>query len=233
MIPSILRGGLVCLIAAPAFCDIVTISPTLTAFTDQSNFLAATGAHTVNLGTTDLRSSGSLNFGEFTVSAPHAINTTFGGGSWNIVYDALPLTYSSPTNPATPLPGLITGNGEDDLLFQFTSPVYAISLAWVTNFTGNNSFIIRDLGGAILYDGAPGTYAPNSLNFVGFHSSVQIGSFYMESINGGIQNQGVYQVQLGNTALEVPEAVPEPGTLALFGLGLSGLAVFLRRSRKP
>ena len=210
---------------------IIELSPSFTIFTDEANFLSATGAHNVNLGSTDQRFSGALNFGEFTVSAPHAVNTTYGGGLWNIVYDAVPLTYASPTTPASPS-GFITGNGEDDLQFTFTPTVYAVSLHWVTNYTGLNSFIVRDASNNILYSGGPEAYAPNSLNFVGFYSTTAISGLYMESINGGLQNQGVYQVQLGNTPLNnEPAAVPEPGTVALFGFGMLGLVFAGRKAR--
>lgn len=107
---------------------------------------------------------------------------------------------------------VLTGNGEDHFSVTFDVARHAIGFDAYLNGLGPAT--VEVYGGVTLL----GSFAfPNTQNdkaFLGFTSPTEITSFVWAATDGGVLNTGI-----DNLVADVPE----PGSLAMFGLALTGL----------
>ncbi|WP_158227088.1 Npun_F0296 family exosortase-dependent surface protein [Mangrovitalea sediminis] len=147
-------------------------------------------------------------------------------------------------------PGTDTGNQGNVLSYNVTSsgnnPPGATSAVYVTNLNDAFSFywgsidsynlvefLSGGVGGAVI-DSLTGTQAHALAAGSGSPANFNTDGFFSFAGNG--QTGGTFDtVKLsssGGVAFEFAAAVPEPGTLALFGLGLVALGASTRRYRQ-
>jgi len=114
----------------------------------------------------------------------------------------------------------VDGDGTDEVLtLTFDQQVRLVSVTF--NSTGSRDDVIISDAGGVIYDDTP--WPPSDGSVVNLSN----GSWGHEiSFLAAERNDDFYVA-----AVEV-EAVPEPGTVALFGLGLAGAVVAARRRRR-
>ncbi len=186
----------------------------VTLFTDQSAFIAATGAGPVLFPSWDQIALDSLSFARITssngilippspigiintveVSAPNSPPTSLKGmGGWTLAYDVPPLTFASPTSPPI-TPGILVASGEDDYLLTFDTPVFAVGLGLVTNALAKETVTLRNEAEEILFqDTLDSLTEPNSVVFLGFVSAVPIKSLFLNTEGGKTQDEALFLI---------------------------------------
>ena len=142
---------------------------------------------------------------------------------------------------ALPFPmtnGLPTSSGDRFLSSELAGPVFAtagLNFALAANNDGVGFFVVDGVplgnfginlfNGATLVDSA--VFGPQTLpdSFIGVISTVAFNTVKIDAVNPG-DSWGIDDLSIGSIG-----QVPEPATLALFGLGLAGLAVSRRRKQ--
>ena len=159
-------------------------------------------------------------------------NATAGGGTFTVSVSADHLTLTAfIENPASldfgsfflqnygyaqaPPILLPTGTVSYDYNIQYSS-----ALGFVNTFDdfGNNTFVAS---GSSLAGSSSVNYAGGYFGYFGVNISGE----------DGIGNPGVASATVTLSNFSAPAAVPEPASIALFALGLAGLAAARRRSR--
>ena len=171
--------------------------PPITIFTDANSFLASTGAVAVSIPGSGLPAPSIL--------CPPAIPLAFDSNQVTVtgvlgnslcIFDAgLVVTPTGNTIPDTMTANTIVGNGEDDYLLTFNSPVQAVGFRFLTNNAANELLTFRDEVGVAIQTVDIDNYTPTNVRvFVGFDSAVPIGSVVIDTVNGAVQNEGFDQL---------------------------------------
>jgi hypothetical protein len=140
----------------------------------------------------------------------------------------------------------VSGNAGDGLYqYGFFGPGFFTASAWFNVQSGSASIGLYDNGGSNGSQG-PSTTTTNEWEYLSYTSSLsgslegptiygsQAGSdFFVDAfwLNAGEKSSSPYDPVTGFNPNRTPEAVPEPGTFALMGLGLMGLCYGLRRRK--
>ena len=104
------------------------------------------------------------------------------------------------TQPNFMTANTIVGNGDDDFLFVFDNPVYAIGLTLLTNNIARETVTFRDLVGNVIDVINIDRLTPrNDRVFVGFASLTPIKSILLDTADGATQNEGVQAIKVGET----------------------------------
>jgi len=176
---------------------LVAATPTMaqvTVYTDKNAFTGGSGAQLQLFPSQDLLAF-ELPFAHVRITAPNASGLTIDGMFGNVFYDTPPLL-PTPTNPF-PTTGNIAANGEDDYLLTFPEPVNSVGLTFVTNFTANQRITLKDDAGNVLFDDSiDALTSPNSVFFIGFTSTVPIKSLFLDTTDGGIENEAITEIWL-------------------------------------
>lgn len=191
-----------------------------TVFDDRTEFLAATLQTATESFDGWVKDTGfhtnAVDVGAFTLSM------TPGAGTIYNLIDAPPQKSNSTNINGTTHLMVFTDTGID-LTFSFDQPITAFGADFKgindeferTQFSADGSFIT-----------VPGEPVNLQLTFFGFTSDTPFDSLTFHGVRNDIY--GIDDVTFG-TALRVP-AVPEPGTMAMLGLGLAGVAMARRRA---
>lgn len=216
------------------FCSDAAASP-VTVYSDRTVFETATAATALPLPSwSDVftLSCGSP-FGQTgagpSVSIPFGINSvtvTDPATGGLCIFDNGAVLPAANTDPTVMIANTIVGNGEDDYLLAFSQPVWAVGFRLLTNNMASESVTLRDASNALIatvdVDALTGT---NTRQFLGFLSTVPIGSVFIDTQGGAVQNEGFDFLEVGS-----PTPIPEPATVMLLGAGLAAASV--RRSTR-
>ena len=193
-----------------------------TVFDDRAEFLAATLQSTTESFDSWVKDTGfhtnAVDVGAFTLSM------TPGAGTIYNLIDAPPQKSNSTNLNGTTHLMVFTDTGID-LTFSFDQPITAFG----ADFKGINDEFERTLfsaGGVFIT--VPGEPVNLQLTFFGFTSDTPFDSLTFHGVRNDIY--GIDDVTFG-TALRVP-AVPEPGSMAMLGIGLAGVAAARRRATR-
>lgn len=116
---------------------------------------------------------------------------------------------------------ILTANGDEDFTLTFSTLYTAIGFDVYFNGLGPVTVTLNTLGGSSIFTDVRNL---NSIGYYGFVSSAPIQSLRFASTLGGRLNTGIDNISVGAASV-----VPEPTTLALFGVGLLGFAAVRRR----
>ena len=167
-----------------------------------ANFLSFTGAD-FGPGVTSGGSAILADLGTFTVTLPSSNPGITATGSFNL---NVSFTMPSGANPANPIVATVAGT--------------------INKNNANNVFFDFGLGQTINFSGVDGSgsffFTVNDLSFPNGS-----GTGAQRTLTGLISN-AIFNPTT-SSPVSTPPAVPEPGTLALLGLGIVGLAVTRRR----
>lgn len=106
------------------------------------------------------------------------------------------------TQPNFMTANTIVGNGEDDFLMVFDTPVYAIGLTLLTNQTAREVVTFKDQLGNIIETINIDRFTPrNERVFLGFASPIPIKSILLDTTDGATQNEGFQAIKVGETPL--------------------------------
>ena len=192
------------LIAATLACAAASSSAALV-YTSSAAFLphVAAGAYTNTFNGLTNASSGSFTGGGFsyTISAPNDIYFSGDFVGVNQEDDALTITFTS---------GNVTAIGANFFATNLSDAFQALALT------------------IHLSDGTVEHFTPASVanSYRGFVSDVAITSLVIDSAGVSLYS-GLDNLTVGTAAVS---QVPEPGSLALLGLGLAGLATVRKRT---
>lgn len=125
------------------------------------------------------------------------------------------------TIPDVMIANTIVGNGEDDFLLVFDTPVEAVGFRFLTNSVADELLTFRDSSGNVISVVDIDPFTPtNTRVFAGFHSVIPIKSLVIDTVGGAVQNEGFDALYVATTAAPIPE----PSTILLLGTGLAALA---------
>jgi hypothetical protein len=104
------------------------------------------------------------------------------------------------TQPNFMTANTIVGNGDDDFLFTFDYPVYAVGLTLLTNNLARETVTFRGLLGNVIDVINIDRLTPrNDRVFIGFASRVPIKSILLDTADGATQNEGFQSIKVGET----------------------------------
>jgi len=207
----------------------------VTLFTNQTAFETATNASTVPIpGSTYFPSSCGTPSGQTgagaTITLPFGSNQmtiTNATGSGLCIFDAGAVIPDDNTVPALMIANTIVGNGEDDYAISFLEPINSIGFRLLTNRFAQETFTFTDATNNIIASLNVDAFTdPNTRQFVGFQSTIPIGSILLDTTGGAGQNEGFDLVEVGGQ----PAPVPEPGTITLVASGVAALVARRRRA---
>jgi len=143
----------------------------------------------------------------------------------------IPLTYNLTITPATP------GIGKTVVMIGYGGPSGQGSESWGTNTIAfNNVYPVAVNDRESIDFVSPNSGANYGTLVVGDSGGadfIKQGTWQLAGINEAVSSSYSYFIQLSSYATQINAlvAVPEPGTCALFGLGLGALALSLSRRR--
>lgn len=189
---------------ADMFFDATCVpAPAITVFPALGSFLASTGATTVAIPDSATAfpntSCGYNNTGEgvnvVMAFDSNVVDVRRVQGPSVCVYDVGVVSPPTETDPSVTVANTILGNGEDDYILTFNSPVQAIGFRFLTNNVAREVLTFRDATGSVIQTIDIDAYTPtNVLVFVGFGSLVPIGSLVIDTDGGARQNEGFDQL---------------------------------------
>ncbi len=104
------------------------------------------------------------------------------------------------TQPNFMTANTIVGNGDDDFMFVFDNPVYAVGLTLLTNNIARETITFRGMLGNVIDVINIDRFTPrNDRVFLGFASRVPIKSILLNTADGAIQNEGFQAIKVGET----------------------------------
>jgi hypothetical protein len=126
--------------------------------------------------------------------------------------------------------GVLTAGGEEHFVVTFDTPVSVVAMDVLLNGRTDTRPVVDIVPFVKFYNGSTllGTVSwttENDRRFLGFIGDSEVTSFEFFTYAGSQVNTGIDN--LVGAALQT--SVPEPGTLALLGLGLAGLGLSRRR----
>lgn len=203
-------------LVASGLCDTLEASAQVRVITDPARFDRVTGAAAIpipdsqrafpgtNCGSGDRGPTGS----GLSVVIPFGLNrVTITGAQGNglCIFDGGTMILSvsgglDNTQPNFMTANTIVGDGEDDFLFTFDNPVFAVSLTLLTNRTAREVVTFKDsLGNTIDVVNIDRFTPRNERIFVGFASRLPIKTMQIDTTDGTVQNEGVQAIKVGET----------------------------------
>jgi len=143
-----------------------------------------------------------------TVVIPFGLNrVTITGARGNglCIFDGGTMIFSASggldnTQPNFMTANTIVGNGDDDFLFTFDNPVYAVGLTLLTNNIARETITFKDLLGNVIDVINIDRFTPrNDRVFLGFASRTPIKSILLDTADGATQNEGFQAIKVGET----------------------------------
>jgi hypothetical protein len=130
------------------------------------------------------------------------VTITSAQGNGLCIFDGGTMIFSlsDNTQPNFMTANTIVGDGEDDFLFVFDNPVYAIGLTLLTNNIARETITFLGMQGNVIDVLNIDRFTPrNDRVFVGFASRIPIKSVRLDTADGAIQNEGVQAIKVGET----------------------------------
>ena len=206
--------------------------PQIEIFDDQPTFESATGASPLTIpGPSTLAVHPA--FGDPGAGCDVSISIPFGANTVTVtaplaippdlicIFDATVVVPPSNTDPH-PIAPTIVGNGEDDYLVEFDIPVFEVGFELLTNFSAVETITLKDAGGVTIgVISVDSLTSPNTFQFVGFTSAVGIKSVFIDTTDGGTQNEGISAIKVVQPA---PTGDTTPPRCEVIGVNIAHAA---------
>jgi hypothetical protein len=208
-------SGTLVFVVASALSLVIEASAQVKVETDPARFDRRTGAVGIRIpdsqtafpgtncgggdrGPTGVGASVQIPFGTNRVVITQAV----AGSSSLCIFDGGTMIMTLNTQPNFMTANTVVGNGEDDFLLVFDSPVQAVSLQLLTNRFATEKVTLKDAAGNVLAVVDIDRFTPrNDRVFIGFISSTPFKSLLLDTEDGDVENEGF-------DALKVAETLP-------------------------